>query len=486
MNIKICPENKVLNPKTNRCIKKPNIKICPENKVLNPKTNRCIKICPENKVLNPKKPNIKICPENKVINPKNINLFKKLFYPFINRINTNINDRIKYNNLLNKILNIDETNENYCMRLYKKNANGTSIYIIGNKIILKKQIGIESDNGAIFLSSFKDKYNKIYKYAIKCVVDNNANKKEIKLLKIVSNAVLNKKCPHFPILYSYIKCNNFLNFNIKSVSSEISKEEIEDIKNYPKIIQNNKKKSFYFLLNELANGDLKTFLELFHNDYYLLLNAFGQIYLSLMFYYQETKHFHYDAHWGNFLYHKVKAGGYFHYNIFGNDYYIENYGFLWVIWDYGSSIEFKQSKKEFIYVDYDFKNIIKAFFNDNDNGWLSTNFLLNSNFKNIIMKINKELFIDTSKELLFEKQNKYHTNVILKYKRTFNFYSKLPINNYTTPDEYEKFILYSPENINNIISFILNIFINNNVIKNKTNYNSKIINEKPYNIVFFK
>lgn len=69
-----------------------NIKICPENKVLNPKTNRCIK-----------KPNIKICPENKVINPKNINLFKKIFYPFINRINTNINDRIKYNNLLNKI-----------------------------------------------------------------------------------------------------------------------------------------------------------------------------------------------------------------------------------------------------------------------------------------------------------------------------------------------------------------------------------------------
>lgn len=38
--------------------------------------------------------NIKICPENKVLNPKNINLFKKLFYPFINRINTNINDNI--------------------------------------------------------------------------------------------------------------------------------------------------------------------------------------------------------------------------------------------------------------------------------------------------------------------------------------------------------------------------------------------------------
>ena len=69
---------------------------------------------------------------------------------------------------------------------------------------VKKQIGIESDNGAIFLSSFKDKYNKIYKYAIKCVIDNNANKKEIKLLKLVSNAVLNKKCPHFSyIIFLY-------------------------------------------------------------------------------------------------------------------------------------------------------------------------------------------------------------------------------------------------------------------------------------------
>jgi len=53
---KVCPEGKVLNPKTGRCIKiktkknttiktktKPQ-KVCPEGKVLNPKTGRCIKI----------------------------------------------------------------------------------------------------------------------------------------------------------------------------------------------------------------------------------------------------------------------------------------------------------------------------------------------------------------------------------------------------------------------------------------------------------
>jgi hypothetical protein len=63
LDIKVCPEGKELNPKTNRCIniKKPknntkknkndvvepeptNIKVCPEGKELNPKTNRCVNI----------------------------------------------------------------------------------------------------------------------------------------------------------------------------------------------------------------------------------------------------------------------------------------------------------------------------------------------------------------------------------------------------------------------------------------------------------
>jgi hypothetical protein len=74
-NAKVCPEGKILNPKTNRCVKDPSYKkpkeakeppkadakdasasapaipaipaiatkVCPEGKILNPKTNRCIK-----------------------------------------------------------------------------------------------------------------------------------------------------------------------------------------------------------------------------------------------------------------------------------------------------------------------------------------------------------------------------------------------------------------------------------------------------------
>ena len=72
--VKVCPDGKVLNPLTNRCIKLKTInkvrknplskpeKSCPEGKVRNPKTGRCINIkqvkepkpCPEGKVRNPK------------------------------------------------------------------------------------------------------------------------------------------------------------------------------------------------------------------------------------------------------------------------------------------------------------------------------------------------------------------------------------------------------------------------------------------------
>ena len=61
--LKKCPEGKVLNPKTDRCIKKKTEKVkkCPEGKVLNPKTGRCIK---------KKTEKVKKCPEGKVLNPK--------------------------------------------------------------------------------------------------------------------------------------------------------------------------------------------------------------------------------------------------------------------------------------------------------------------------------------------------------------------------------------------------------------------------------
>lgn len=86
-----CPEGKVLNPITGRCIKDKTIKNktqpnksqpnksqsqnktkkeCPEGKVLNPKTGRCIKDKTQPNKTQPQNKTKKECPEGKVLNPK--------------------------------------------------------------------------------------------------------------------------------------------------------------------------------------------------------------------------------------------------------------------------------------------------------------------------------------------------------------------------------------------------------------------------------
>lgn len=43
--VKQCPDGKVLNPTTNRCVKaKTASKECPEGKIRNPTTGRCVKV----------------------------------------------------------------------------------------------------------------------------------------------------------------------------------------------------------------------------------------------------------------------------------------------------------------------------------------------------------------------------------------------------------------------------------------------------------
>ena len=91
--VKECPPDKIINPKTGRCINKPKEKtkkkVCPKGKIINPKTGRCInkpkektkkKVCPKGKIINPKtdrcinkpkeKTKKKVCPPDKIINPK--------------------------------------------------------------------------------------------------------------------------------------------------------------------------------------------------------------------------------------------------------------------------------------------------------------------------------------------------------------------------------------------------------------------------------
>jgi hypothetical protein len=277
----------------------------------------------------------------KVITPKNsetIRSYKKiseLFNPYIKRITANIIDRINYYLIIkNYLLKIKDTNN--CLRLYNINEKNQIKYRIGRNIILDKRIGTDSKYGIVFLSYFKSqikfgtKFDKLNKFAIKITNDDIDNKKEINILKILTNNVIQMNCPHFPISYGFLKCSNSDIRSNNSNDYSIVKDKQDDKELFPKIINSNK--SLLIQINELASGDLEYYLTSTSNRDFL--NTIPQLLLSIMFFHNYTKSYHNDCHLGNFLYHKIKPGGYFHYNIYGIDYYLENKGYLWVIWDF--------------------------------------------------------------------------------------------------------------------------------------------------------
>ena len=357
---KLCSLNPIKSKtKTEKEVKLTESQICNkwlENKNINPETSRNIKetgaiykklskLCS----LNPIKSEIKS-------EIKKINAYKKihkLFTPYIKRVSINIIDRINYYLIIRKyILSIKEPSN--CVRLYNMDPKtNLPIYRIGRKIILDKKIGTQSVYGIVYLSHFKSnvikgtKYDKLNKFAVKITSIDNNNKLEIEVLKKLTKYVIELKCPHFPINYGSFQCNNS---EIKSNISddyEIAKVGKYNKTNYPYLINNNNR--LLIQINELASGDLFSIITKNLND---LFNIFTQLLLSLMFFHNYIKAFHCDPHIGNFLYHKINPGGYLHYNLYGQDYYLENKGYLWVIWDFGLIKPFTGIYKTIINYDY--------------------------------------------------------------------------------------------------------------------------------------
>ena len=267
------------------------------NKNKNPLTNKNIKIngLIYNKLVN-------LCYNDKIL---------KIFKPIIYRITANIIDRINYfviiNNYINKI-----KKEYKCLNQTPSN------------IILDKQLGNTGKYGVVYLAHLNQPMGKLLKFVVKIAEINNINKKEIEVGKKLNKLLVNMKCPHFPFFYGYLKCNNNL----------------------------------YFFINELANSTFENFIEFIFQDKVeidtktkkeiniILNNDLIQLYLSIIFFNNYTHYNHNDCHHNNFLYHTIKKGGYFHYKLYGIDYYLENIGYLWVINDFGLVTKLTSDKKD--------------------------------------------------------------------------------------------------------------------------------------------
>jgi len=230
----------------------------------------------------------------------------------------------KYVKMMDYLKNINLGNKGCIEPANKKNT-----YTLNKDIGLYKQIGSNSAFGAVYKSvNINEEYlsKNIPKFVTKIQVLSNVFKSEFKILKIIMEIIKKDNIPLFPLIYDIIKCDNL----------------IKD-KNYPKPLQKatGRNKSYTLILYELATGDLSSFFKKERN-YNLWKNCYEQIFMSLFIFHSIIKNIHGDAHYGNFLYRKIKPGGCFCYNINGTNYYIENLGYVWMVWDYSNATPLKE------------------------------------------------------------------------------------------------------------------------------------------------
>jgi hypothetical protein len=399
MKEKDCKDNEILNPKTKRCVKKDTkngieilfnqkdsdilnkyemidgkiVKKCEKDKIRNPETKRCIK----KKVEEIKKDKtIKKDKSNNLSKKvEAIKKVKKALTPFINRVSAHIYHRNRYLILMRREL---KGKKEGCLRVYKENPDKTFSYRIGNRIILKKRIGSDSVYGIVYLSEFREMNKKVFTFASKVYPYMYSRTiMELEILIKLTNVVRMELCPHFPIFYGHVICNTLLHnkkFDIDSFkkTKSLDKTVSQKIRKFPELIKKNSNSIIITTFNELANGDLWKFFELYKKNTNYIINALIQQLLSIMFFNYYTDRIHMDTHPGNFLYHKVKAGGYFHYKIFGIDYYLENIGFLWVIWDFDLSLPKEKAIEKYnikLNNVIDYNRIIIGYLSRNNSGY---------------------------------------------------------------------------------------------------------------------
>ena len=181
-----------------------------------------------------------------------------------------------------------------------------------------------------------------FKFAIKIAkVDKSDSDKEIYILQNMLDFV-RKGYHNLPIIYKSFKQNK------KNMKPTL----MDDINTFF-----NKYANYNIYINELANGDLRKILNLYNDGNSdvsdeILLNAVVQILMSIASLHNIGIR-HNDTHFGNFLYHKIKPGGYIKYTIDNESYYLRNLGYLWVIWDFGISTQINGICKCDYFYDYE-------------------------------------------------------------------------------------------------------------------------------------
>ncbi len=243
--------------------------------------------------------------------------------------NFNINERLKRMKIIQEF--------------FKKLENTLSItsYCISGKVNLLEYIDLikllgQGSFGTVYKTCFKNKNDC---FAIKETQFNLREKKsnllwETNLSNSINKLVIDKICPNLPLLIDTRFCDQCklkIGYPLKEIKTPC-----------------------FLHITELADGTLKDFFELYEPSEELQYNLIFQIMSgvhSLQNYLQIVNN---DIKSMNILYHKIKKGGYWNYNIDGIDYFVPNLGFLFIVNDFGVSSIFnpfyKYHKDKIVYL----------------------------------------------------------------------------------------------------------------------------------------
>jgi len=164
---------------------------------------------------------------------------------------------------------------------------------------------------------FAIKMSRLEKYSLKNMYSSSSPEwHEVLILRdIISPIILKNICPNLPLLIDSFVCDN-CSFVFNNKYSE-----------HPCII----------IITELATGNMKDFFQNKNPTEDELYSSLFQIMAAIHSIQIHGQIMNNDVKVDNILYYNVVPGGYWHYIIHGIDFYVPNYGKLFVLNDFGVS-----------------------------------------------------------------------------------------------------------------------------------------------------
>jgi hypothetical protein len=237
--------------------------------------------------------------------------------------------------LKRKLLKFKNKNKELCEKI----VNGKNE--LSDEIILLNRIGTKSVDGEVFKACYmlsckkqiavkkihidipKKEQEYILDYYNEKAVNSSSIWSELLFLKAATELVKNKICPNFPMYFNNYICKN---------------------------CDNKKDDTCMYIVNELANGDLKMYLNTYQYTFDDLMSCYYQIFMALYCIKKQYNLFHNDLHFGNVLFHNLdnKETKYWEYSLENNEKItIPIYSKLFVLWDFGrSTIQGKVQPKD--------------------------------------------------------------------------------------------------------------------------------------------